>query len=79
MLELRMIRILAPFAPFETQYELVLDGQLLRLDIAWPWWRVAAEVDGWGVRGNRNSRTKFVADRHRMAGFWRRTTGGSPS
>ena len=52
-----MIRILAPFAPFETQYELVLDGKLIRLDIAWPWWRVAAEVDGWGVRGR--SRTKF--------------------
>ena len=73
MLELRMIRILAPFAPFETQYELVLDGKLLRLDIAWPWWRVAAEVDGWGVRGR--SRTKFVEDRHRMnlleANHWR--------
>lgn len=64
MLELRMIRILAPYAPFETQYELVLDGKLLRLDIAWPWWRVAAEVDGWGVRGR--SKTKFVEDRYRM-------------
>ena len=73
MLELRMIRILAPFAPFETQYELVLDGKLLRLDIAWPWWRVAAEVDGWGVRSR--SRTKFVEDRYRMnlleANDWR--------
>ncbi len=64
MLELRMIRILAPFAPFETQYELVLDGRVIRLDIAWPWCRVAAEVDGWGVRGR--SRTKFEEDRYRM-------------
>ena len=45
-----MIRVLAPYAPFETQYELVLEGKLIRLDIAWPWWRVAVEVDGWGVR-----------------------------
>jgi hypothetical protein len=73
MLELRMIRILAPYAPFETQYELVLGGKLIRLDIAWPWWRVAAEVDGWGVRSR--SRTKFDEDRSRMnlllAHHWR--------
>ncbi len=64
MLEQRMIRILAPYAPFETQFEVVLDGKLLRLDIAWPWWRVAAEVDGWDVRSR--SRTKFLQDRLRM-------------
>ena len=52
------------YAPFETQYELVLEGKLIRLDIAWPWWRVAAEVDGWGVRSR--SRTKFDEDRYRM-------------
>jgi hypothetical protein len=73
MLEIRMIRILAPFAPFETQYELILEGRLLRLDIAWPRWRVAAEVDGWGVRSR--SRTKFDEDRYRMnlllAHHWR--------
>jgi hypothetical protein len=57
LLELRMIRVLAPFAPFETQYQLVLDGELLILDIAWPQWRVGAEVDGWWVRSR--SRTKF--------------------
>lgn len=72
-LELRMIRILAPYAPFETQFELVLEGRLMRLDIAWPWWRVAAEVDGWGVRSR--SRTKFDEDRYRMnlleAHHWR--------
>lgn len=73
MLELRMIRILAPYAPFETQHELVLEGKLLRLDIAWPWWRVAAEVDGWGVRSR--SRSKFDEERYRMnlleAHHWR--------
>ena len=57
MLELRMIRVLAPYAPFETQFHLVLDGELLILDIAWPQWRVGAEVDGWWVRNQ--SRTKF--------------------
>jgi hypothetical protein len=64
MLELRMIRILAPYAPFETQYQLVLEGRILLLDVAWPWWRVAAEVDGWGVHGR--SWSKFVDDRSRM-------------
>jgi hypothetical protein len=73
MLELRMIRALAPFAPFETQYHLVLDGELLILDIAWPPWQVAAEVDGWWARGH--SRTKFDRTLHRnnllVAHGWR--------
>jgi hypothetical protein len=73
VLELRMVRILAPYAPFETQFELVLEGKVIRLDIAWPWWRVAAEVDGWGVRSG--SRSKFDQDRYRMnlleAHHWR--------
>jgi very-short-patch-repair endonuclease len=64
MLELRMIRILEPYAPFETQYQLVLEGRVLLLDIAWPRWRVAAEVDGWGAHGR--SWSKFVDDRSRM-------------
>src|ERR1700722_11930201 len=55
MLELRMIRILRPYAPFETQYQLVLEGRLLILDIAWPWCRVAAEVDGRGVHSRAGS------------------------
>jgi hypothetical protein len=62
-LELRMIRVLAPYAPFETQYQLVLDGELFILDIAWPWWRVAAEVDGWWVRAR--SRSKLDHDSHK--------------
>jgi hypothetical protein len=73
VLELRMIRALAPFTPFETQYHLVLDGELLILDIAWPRWRVAAEVAGWWTRGQ--SRTKFDRTLHRnnllVAHGWR--------
>jgi hypothetical protein len=62
-LELRMIRVLAPFAPFETQYQLVLDREVVILDIAWPAWRVGAEVDGWWVRSR--SRSKFDRSQHR--------------
>jgi hypothetical protein len=73
VLELRMIRALAPFAPFETQYHLILDSELLILDIAWPRWRVAAEADGWWTRGH--SRTKFDRTLHRnnllVAHGWR--------
>jgi hypothetical protein len=63
MLELRMIRTLAPFAPFETQYQLVLDSELFILDIAWPWWKVGAEVDGWWSRSK--SRVKLDQDSHK--------------
>jgi hypothetical protein len=62
-LELRMIRILMPYAPFETQYQLVLEGELFILDIAWPWWKVAAEVDGWWSRSK--SRAKLDQDSHK--------------
>jgi hypothetical protein len=62
-LELRMIRILAPFAPFKTQCQVILDGEIFVLDIAWPWWRVAAEVDGWWSR--RQSRSKLDRDSHK--------------
>ncbi|HEY3810105.1 MAG TPA: hypothetical protein VGL49_01630 [Acidimicrobiales bacterium] len=63
VLELRMIRALAPYAPFETQYQVILDGEVLVLDIAWPWWQVAAEVDGWWARSQ--SRRKLDRDSHR--------------
>lgn len=62
-LERRVIRVLDPLAPFETQHQLVLGGQVIILDIAWPWWRVGVEVDGWWVRSR--SRTKFDGDRRR--------------
>jgi very-short-patch-repair endonuclease len=63
VLEARVIRVLEPFAPFEVQYQLVLDGQLLILDVAWPRPRVAVESDGWGVRSQ--SRLKFDQDRRK--------------
>jgi hypothetical protein len=73
MLELRIIRMLAPFAPFVTHYQLVLDGEVVILDIAWPALRVGAEVDGWSVRSR--SFGKFHHGRHRdnllLAHGWR--------
>lgn len=62
-LEQRAVRVLAGMGPFETQHQLVLDGQVLLLDIAWPEYRVAAECDGWAVRSR--SRSKFDHDRRR--------------
>jgi very-short-patch-repair endonuclease len=73
LLELRMIRVLQPFAPFETQFQVVIDGEVFLLDIAWPWWRVGVEVDGWWPR--RQSRGKLDDDDHKtnalLANGWR--------
>jgi very-short-patch-repair endonuclease len=63
LLELRVIRLLKPFEPFQTQFQVVLDGEVFVLDIAWPWWRVALEVDGWWSR--RQSRRKLDDDDHK--------------
>jgi hypothetical protein len=49
-LEQRIIRYLVPLGPFEVHHQLVLDGVLVILDVAWPWWRVAAEIDGRSYR-----------------------------
>jgi very-short-patch-repair endonuclease len=72
-LELRMIRVLKPFGPFETQYQVVIEGEVFILDIAWPWWRVGVEVDGWWSR--RQSRRKLDDDDHKtnalVANGWR--------
>ena len=62
-LELRMIRVLRGFRPFETNFQLVLDGSLLILDIAWPQRKAALEIDGFETHGQ--SRTKFDRDRLR--------------
>ncbi len=62
-LEQRVIRLLSPFRPFETQYQVVLGGRVLLLDIAWPQWRIGVEADGWFVRSR--SRAKFDVERHR--------------
>ena len=62
-LERWLVRILEPFAPFETQYQLVLDGSVILLDVAWPLCRVGVEADGWTVRSR--SRGKFDRDREK--------------
>jgi hypothetical protein len=62
-LEQRVIRLLAPYGPFETQYQIVVDGIIVILDIAWPIWRVGVEADGWSVRSR--SRGKFDRDRRK--------------
>ncbi len=60
-LEARAQRALHCLGPFRTQYQLVLDGELLVLDLALPDLKLAVECDGWGVR--RRSRSKFDGDR----------------
>lgn len=62
-LELRVVRVLAPLGPFETQYQLVIDNQIVIIDVAWPKVRVGVEVDGFAVHGR--SRSRFDNDRHR--------------
>ncbi len=62
-LEARVIAVLEPLAPFEVQHQVILDGRLLVLDVAWPEARVALESDGWAV--HTRSRSKFDRDRRR--------------
>lgn len=62
-LEARTQHALRSFLPFETQYQISLDGQLFILDIAWPELKVAVECDGWAVRSR--ARGKFDHDRRR--------------
>jgi len=62
-LENRVVRALASFGPFETQYQVVIDQQVYVLDLAWPRFLVAVECEGWEVRAR--SRGKFDHDRRR--------------
>lgn len=62
-LERSVQHALRSFRPFETQYQISLDGQLFLLDIAWPELKVAVECDGWTVRSR--ARGKFDHDRRR--------------
>lgn len=62
-IEARVERALACFAPFETQHQVVLDGHVFVLDIAWPELRVVVECEGWDVRSR--SRGKFDHERRR--------------
>lgn len=60
-LERQIFRLLRPYGPFEVHHQLVLQGELIILDIAWPHLMVAVEVDGFAVHGA--SRSKFDRDR----------------
>lgn len=62
-LEQTVTRALRSLGPFETGYEVIVEGRLYILDIAWPAYKVAAECDGWTVRGR--SRSKFDHDRRK--------------
>ena len=72
-LEQRVIRALRPLRPFAVHLEVIVEGELIILDVAWPELRVAAEIDGFGVHGK--SRTKFDRDRRHanllLAHGWR--------
>lgn len=63
VLEYRIVRVLAPFAPFETQYQVLLNGELFVLDVAWPDVRVGVETDGRTPRAR--SYGKFHSGRHK--------------
>jgi hypothetical protein len=73
ILEHVVVDILMPFSPFEVHHEVILEGRVFVLDIAWPWWLVATEVDSWSIHGH--SRGKFDSDRLRnnllVAHGWR--------
>lgn len=60
-LEIRVHRALRCLGPFRAQYQLVLEGELLVLDMARPDLKLVVECDGWGIR--RRSRGKFDRDR----------------
>ncbi len=62
-LEMRVLRLLTPFRPFETNFQLLLDGDLILLDVAWPARMAALESDGFASHGL--SRTKFDRDRRK--------------
>ncbi|HWE57923.1 MAG TPA: hypothetical protein VG435_20640 [Acidimicrobiales bacterium] len=71
-LEVRVLRTLEPFRPFQVHHRITVNGSLYELDVAWPEHLVAAECDGWAVRSR--SRTKFDHDRRKgnelMAAGW---------
>ncbi|HET6964861.1 MAG TPA: hypothetical protein VFH58_08815 [Acidimicrobiales bacterium] len=62
-LENRVERALRCLGPFESQYQLVIDGRVLVVDLALPALKLVVESDGWGTRGR--SRGKFDGDRRK--------------
>lgn len=64
MLEQRVIPSLTPLGPFEVQHQIVTDFGVIVVDVAWPWWKVAAEMDGRHVRWS--SRSKFDKESRKL-------------
>ncbi len=62
-LEARVVRILEPFGPFELQHHVVVHDKVFLIDVAWPHWKVGAEVDGRQHDGS--SMAEFTRDRSR--------------
>ncbi len=62
-LEQRVTRAVQCLGPFETGHQVVIEGRVFVLDVAWPAQKVGAECDGWETRGR--SRGKFDHDRRR--------------
>ncbi|MHB1534806.1 MAG: type IV toxin-antitoxin system AbiEi family antitoxin domain-containing protein [Acidimicrobiales bacterium] len=63
-LEQQVIRILRPLGPFEVHFQVIVGGgRVLIVDVAWPHFRVAVEVDGWQHDGS--SMAEFTRDRSR--------------
>lgn len=62
-LEDRAVKVLASLGPFETGFQIVIDGVVYVLDIAWPRYKVGVECDGWETRSR--SRSKFDRDRRK--------------
>ena len=63
-LEQQILRSLDPLRPFETHYQIVLDGRVYVVDVAWPWCRVAAEIDGRTYRTT--SRSAFERETRKL-------------
>lgn len=63
-LESRVLGVLAPYQPFEVHFQVTVGAKVFILDVAWPEWKVAAEIDGRTHRAL--SRREF--DRERTKG-----------
>lgn len=49
-LEQRVMRQIEPLQPFNVHYQQILSDIVVVLDVAWPVWKVAAEIDGRSYR-----------------------------
>jgi len=63
-IETRALRLLVAhgFPPPVQQYRVHIGGRTFRIDLAYPWWRLAIELDGWE---HHRTRSAFDDDRYR--------------